>query len=99
MFLLPPGFLPLLRLDLTLGLDPGALVVNLEGEGVGVTGCWSKGLSDGLGEKGRLEGLGLWLGPAEKGCPEGVGLGEKGASEGVGPWLLGEKGLLEGVGL
>ena len=48
LFLPLPGFLPLCRLDLTLGLDPGALVENL-GMDEGVTGCWSKGSAEGEG--------------------------------------------------
>ena len=43
-----PGFLPRCKLDLTLGLDPGALVENL-GMDEGVTDGWSKGSEEGEG--------------------------------------------------
>ena len=96
-FLDPLGLRPRLRLDLTLGLVPGALVENLDGAGGGARvdetagDCCSKKVFGvkGLGEKGLLVGLGL----CEKGLLVGLGLCEKGLLVGLG---LCEKGLLEG---
>ena len=94
LFLGPPlGLRPRLRLDLTLGLVPGALVENLDGAGGGARVeetagdfCSKKVFGvKGLGEKGLLVGLGL----CEKGLLVGLGLCEKGLLEG--DWL-GEKG-------